>query len=47
MRDYFAHNLLEVPADSIPSLTQQRKEELASILEEAEARGEIDLSQYR
>jgi hypothetical protein len=46
MRGYFAHNLLEVPADKIPPLTQQRKEELAAILEEAGDRGEIDLSQY-
>jgi uncharacterized phage-associated protein len=47
MRDYFAHTLLEVPAEEIPPLTQQRKEELAAILEEAGARGEIDLSEYR
>jgi uncharacterized phage-associated protein len=47
MRDYFAHTLLEVPADEMPPLTRQRKEELAAILEEAGARGEIDLSEYR
>jgi uncharacterized phage-associated protein len=46
MRDYFAHSLLEVPVDNMPPLTPRRKEELAAILEDAEARGEIDLSQY-
>jgi uncharacterized phage-associated protein len=45
MKRYFS-NLITVSPDNIPSLTQKQKDDVVRILEEAEAHGEIDLSQF-
>jgi len=45
MTEYF-DSLIQVPQDVIPSSTDEEREEMKYILEEAQANGEIDLSQF-
>jgi uncharacterized phage-associated protein len=46
MRDYFSQVFFEVPAENIPPLSDEKKQGLAIILEEAEAKGEINLASF-
>jgi len=45
MADYF-DSLIQVSQESVPPSTEEEREEMKIILEEAQANGEIDLSQF-